>query len=59
MEYDYSEWSEHRLLERLNIVQETAQINHTEKRRQQIDRELAHLAFELEYREEFYGNQPQ
>lgn len=55
MEYAFSEWSEWRLEQRLSEVMDTAEITHGPERREQINRELAHLTFELSYRKEEHG----
>jgi hypothetical protein len=50
IETDYPEWSNDRLVRRLQEVTETSKMRHTHRRQAELDRELAHLLFELRSR---------
>jgi hypothetical protein len=47
---DYSEWSEDRLQRRLADVIESSKVRHSDKRQREIDKEIAQLVFELQFR---------
>ena len=47
---DYSEWSEDRLQRRLADVIESSKARHSDKRQREIDKEIAQLVFELQFR---------
>lgn len=49
--YTFPDWSDWRLEQRLADVMESEQLAHNEPRKSHIARELAHLMFEIEYRE--------
>lgn len=49
--YPFAEWSEDRINERLADVIETDQIPHSKARADSIAREMTHLMFELEWRQ--------
>jgi hypothetical protein len=50
--YDFTEWGNERLEDKLGVLMELAEIN-GHPRAEQIQREMAHVVFELTAREQY------